>query len=192
MLPKLTVNRQLMNEFIAADPPCFALGMVEERGRRCGFLALQPGRVIPPAITNLGFRFGHSLLGNADFEVIHFAFAFYGSETYNVLLNPSNPLVHAIVTAMVKSGDYFFFMPDPNGSVTAFRSSIGEGALVGLKTDLPRIQRSTTTEMQYRKAVSQFEKHPEPPGILLNWVCRENVACLDLGKDRLDMTGVGE
>ena len=39
LLPRLTVNRQFMGAFLSADAPCFALGMVEERKRRCGFLS---------------------------------------------------------------------------------------------------------------------------------------------------------
>ena len=31
LLPRLTVNRQFMGDFIAAGTPCFALGLVEER-----------------------------------------------------------------------------------------------------------------------------------------------------------------
>jgi len=84
--PKLTVNRQFMHEFISAETPCFALGVVEERKRQCGFLALRPHEVIPPTITNAGFRFGHSLFGNTSFAVVHFAFEFYGFKTYNVLV----------------------------------------------------------------------------------------------------------
>jgi len=91
--PTLTVNGPFMRDFLAAESPCFALGMVEERQRPCGFLALRPPTVIPPAIANAGFRFGHGLLGNADFVVVQFVFAFYGFETYNVLVNPTNPLV---------------------------------------------------------------------------------------------------
>jgi hypothetical protein len=190
LLPRLTVNRQFMSEFIAADTPCFAIGMVEEHKRQCGFLALRPDKVIPPEVSNGGFAFGYSLLGTADFEVIHFAFAFYGFETYNVLLNPNNPLVQAVLTTMVTSGDYFFFELNSNGSATAFRSEIGETNLVGLKTNLPRIQRSTTTDMQYRKAVSQFERNPDPAGTLLHWVCRDKVEYLDLTTDRLDLNPV--
>jgi hypothetical protein len=80
LLPKLTVNEQFINEFISAQAPCFALGLVEERKRQCGFLALRPNEVIPPEVSSVGFRFGHSLLGTADFEVVHFAFEFYGFE----------------------------------------------------------------------------------------------------------------
>jgi hypothetical protein len=188
LLPKLTVNGPFIREFISADIPCFALGVVEERKRQCGFLALRPDKVIPPAISNAGFRFGHTLLGNADFEVVHFAFEFYGFETYNVLVNPNNPLVQTVLTMMVESGDYFFFALNSNGSATAFRSAIGQDDLAGLKTNLSRIQHSRTTDTQYRKAVSFFEKNPEPAGALLHWVCRDNVAYLDLTKDRLELT----
>jgi len=37
--PALVVNRLFMQEFLAAEPPCLALGMVEERQRLCGMLA---------------------------------------------------------------------------------------------------------------------------------------------------------
>lgn len=190
LLPRLTVNRQFMSAFIAADTPCFALGMVEERKKQCGFLALRPDKVIPAEVSNVGFRFGHSLLGTSQFEVVHFAFEFYGFEIYNVLINPNNPLVQAVLTAMVESRDYFFFVLSSNGSATAFRSEIGEENLAGLKTNLPRIQRSTTTDMQYRKAVAQFERNPDPAGTLLDWVCRDNIEYLDLTKDRLDLNPV--
>jgi hypothetical protein len=188
LLPKLAVNRQFMSDFLAAEAPCFALGLVEEGGRACGFMALRPTEVIPARVSNAGFRFGHSLFGSAAFEVVHFAFAFYGFKAYNVLVNPSNPLVQAVLTTMVESGDYFFFLLDRNQSVTAFRSEIGQANLAGLKTNLPRIQRSKTTEAQYGKAVAAFEKNPEPPGELLSWVCREGIDYLDLGGDRLELT----
>jgi hypothetical protein len=61
--PKLTMNGQFIRDFIAAESPCFALGLVEERKRQCGFLALRPDEVIPPEISALGFNFGHALLG---------------------------------------------------------------------------------------------------------------------------------
>ena len=171
-LPKLTMNGQFIRDFIAAESPCFALGLVEERKRQCGFLALRPDEVIPPEISALGFNFGHALLGTAEFEVIQFVFQFYGFETYNVLVNPN---------------DYFFFAVNPNRSVTAFRSEIGQEKLAGLSTNLRQIQRSTTTDTQYQRALARFRRHPDPPGQVLNWVCRDNVDYLDLTQDRLEM-----
>lgn len=58
-----------MREFVSADAPCFALGLVEEGKRRRGCVALWPDRAIPREVSNGGFRFGHGLLGNDNFEV---------------------------------------------------------------------------------------------------------------------------
>jgi hypothetical protein len=184
----LTVNRAFIRDFLAAASSCFALGLVEEQRRLGGFLALRPPQAIPQAVTNAGFRFGHSLLGNADFLVVQFVFAFDGFETYNVLVNPNNLLARTVLTTMVQSEDYFFFALNANGSVTAFRSDIGQDDLAGLKINLPRIQQARTTEAQYRRAVTLFEQCPDPAGTLLPWVCREHATYLDLTTDRLDMT----
>jgi len=186
-LPKLTVNGQFIRDFIAAESPCFALGLVEERKQQCGFLALRPDEVIPPEISAAGFNFGHALLGTAEFEVIQFAFQFYGFETYNVLVNPNNHLVKKVLITMVESGDYFFFAMSSNRSLTAFRSEIGQEKLAGLSTNLRQIERSTTTDAQYQRALARFRRHPDPPGQVLNWVCRYNVDFLDLTQDRLEM-----
>jgi len=187
LLPRLTVNRPFMSAFLTAEPPCFALGMVEERGRACGFLAMRPDAMIPPGITDTGFRFGHSLIGTSAFEVAHFAFACYSFKTYNVLVNPNNPLVQTVLTTMVECGDYFFFALDTQSSVTVFRSAIGEADIAGLSSTLPRINHSTTTEAEYQRAVTSFQKNPQPPSVLLRWVCRETSAALDLTTDRLDL-----
>ena len=106
-LPKLTMNGQFIRDFIAAESPCFALGLVEEHKQPCGFLALRPAEVIPPEISGLGFNFGHALLGTTEFEVIQFVFRFYGFETYNMLVNPNSRLVKTVLMRMVESGDYF-------------------------------------------------------------------------------------
>lgn len=95
VLRTLTVNGSFMRELVAADAPCVALGVVEEGKRRCGCLALRPDRAIPREVSNGGFRFGYSLLGNDNFEVVHFAFEFYGLETYHALVKPNNALARA-------------------------------------------------------------------------------------------------
>jgi hypothetical protein len=187
MRSSLTVNRSFMREFIEAETPCFALGLVEEQGQQCGFLALRPGEEIPPEASEGGFSFGHSLYGSSRFEVLHFAFQFYGFQTYNVLLNPNNPLVRAVLDTMVEGGDYFFFALSESGHVTAFRTEIGQETLSQVKANLSRIRQSTTTESQYELALCSFEENPEPEGVLLHWVCRDNLDYLDLSEDRLDL-----
>lgn len=190
LLPRLTVNSRFIHEFITAEAPCFALGLVEERKQTCGLLALRPKTVIPDDYTRTGFRFGHSLLGNADFVVVHFAFHFYNYETFNVLVNPNNPVVQTVLNRMLETGDYFFFAVDPKGSVTAFRSELGQEDLTGLKTNLPLIQNAKTTDAQYRKAVSPFERNPDSPGRMLNWICRDDTDYLDLSQHRQELNPV--
>lgn len=190
MLPTLTVNRSFMQAFIAAETPCFALGLVEESGRPCGLIALRPDQEIPAAVTDGGFNFGHSLLGTAAFEVIHFAFEFYGFATYNVLINPNNSLVQAVLEHMIDDGDYFFFSLEESGRVTAFRAEIGQETLAGIKANRSRIRQSTTTETEYRQALLAFAVNPEPEGTLLHWVCRDTIDYLDLSCDRLQLNPV--
>lgn len=191
MLPRLVVNRAFITDFLAAEAPAVAFGMVEERQQQHGFLALCPNVPIPSQVTQGGFRLGHSLLGTSAFQVVHFSLEFYGFTTYNVLVNPNNPVVRAVFKRMVERPDYFIFLLNPDGQATAFQAAFEQSDLVGLKADLPRILRSTTTQAQYQEAVAQFQKHPTLPGRLATWVCRDNVDYLDLTKDRLEMTPSG-
>src|SRR6266704_2685012 len=124
MLPKLAVNRQFILDFASAGTPCCALGVIEERNRQSGLLALRLNDIIPREASDQGFRFGHSLFGTSSFEVVHFAFEFYGFKAYNILINPNNPLVQTVLTMMIESGGYFFLVLNPDQSVTAFWSEI--------------------------------------------------------------------
>jgi hypothetical protein len=186
--PALVVNRLFMQAFLAADAPCLALGMVEEQQRLCGMLALRLDEAIPAAIADRGFEFGHTLFGNTTFVVLHFVFAFPGFQTYNVLINPNNLVVQAVLRTMLDDGDYFFFALQPQGQVTAFRAEIGSDSLAVLRANRTRLQTSATTDAHYQQALTAFAAHPEPPGVLLPWVCRETGAALDLTTDRLTLT----
>jgi hypothetical protein len=187
-LPTLTVNRSFMEAFLAADRPCCALGMVEVQNRLCAFIALRPEVSIPSHVTDSGFNFGHTLYGDSTHESIHFAFEFYGFQTYNVLINPNNPIAQSVLQKMIESGDFFFFtLDEPSGSVTAFRSEVGKDTLKNLTDNWQRIQNSTTTDDQYLQSAIHFVKNPYPEGQLLQWVCGDNIDYLDLTKDRLEM-----
>jgi len=184
-LPELTVNRAFMSAFLAEELPCLALGMVDEGASRCAMVALRLDRALPRQVSAGGFSFGHALFGSDAWAVVHFGFEFYGFATYNVLINPSDPVAQAVLDAMVTSGDYFFFALDGDRRATAFRSSIGRDSLAGLKANMHRIRGSATTDAQYRQAVAQLSRRPEPPGTLLSWVCRGKPEYLDLEQDRL-------
>jgi hypothetical protein len=186
--PALVVNRLFMQEFLAADPPCLALGMVEERQQLCAMLALRLDEAIPAAIADRGFEFGHALFGNSTFAVLHLVFAFPGFQTYNVLINPNNLLVQAVLRTMLDDGDYFFFALHPQGQVTAFRADIGSEGLAVLRANRARLEASTTTEDQYQRAVTSFADRPDPAGLLLHWVCRDTLAAVDLTTNRMALT----
>ena len=132
-LPSLIVNRLFMQEFVSAHLPCCALGLVEVQNRQCAFIALRPHKAIPSHITEQGFDFGHGLIGTREFEVVQFIFDFYDFQTYNVLLNPNNPIVQSVLQAIIERGDYFFFtLNDSSGNVRVFRSELGTEILANL------------------------------------------------------------
>ena len=179
LVHKLTLNGEFVEDFLAQKPLSFALGMLEYRKRRFAVLALRPLTSIPADIAVSGFKLGHSLLAEADCEVIHFAFDFAVFGAYDVLPNPQDPSVRAVVGSMLKQGLYFILTMGPADVVTVFREGFNQQDLVALKSNMRRIRRSSTTEMQYAQVLSQFRLRPDPPGSILDWVCRDKPAYLD-------------
>src|ERR1019366_7704994 len=187
MLPTLTANRQFMMGFIATEPPCLAPGLVEVEGSQCAMITLRLNQALPREVSTAGFAFGHTLYGGGSWEVVHFAFGFYGFATYNVLINPGDPVASLVLSTMIRTGDYFFLALDSDHSTTAFRSDVAPDNLIWLKANMVRIQASTTTDTQYRLAVSSFAQRSDPPGTMLTWVCRNNADYLDLAEDPLTL-----
>ena len=188
LLPKLTLNRDFIDEFMAQPEACCALGVIEERRHVLPLVAIRPQCSLPLAVTGEGFTFGHSVLGTSAYEVVHFAFTFRNVGNFNVLLNPSDPIVGDVLTRMVDLGSFFVLSIDPANAVTAFLADVGEVNLAGLIDHQPRLARSSTTEAQYDDALAQFRSRPEPPGVMLDWVCRGDLGYLDLTGVRLDLT----
>jgi hypothetical protein len=189
LLPRLTISRPFVEDFLEEDAPCFAMCIVEERKKQRALLAFRSDEIIPVDVTSGGFNFGHSVLGTSDFELIHFSFVFYGFRTYNALVNPANANVKAVLKLMMESKEYFFFAINPGGSVTAFKAGMdgSELNLDGITMHKDRIHRSKTTQQQYDKAVATFIKKPEPKGTMLDWVCRDKDVYLDLSSDVIEM-----
>jgi hypothetical protein len=57
-LPELAVNRSFMSACLAEDPPCLAVGMVEEGASRCALFALRLDRALPRQVSAGSFSFG--------------------------------------------------------------------------------------------------------------------------------------
>lgn len=187
LLPRMTLNGAFVGELIAAEPPAFALGLAEERKQIGGLFALHLDKPLPETVAGPGFQFGHSLLGNNQYLVVHFSFEFYGFAKYDVLVNPSSPVVRAVLQRMVDTGEYQFFALDRSGKATVFKSDPAQQDLAGLRINWPRIVRADTTQAQYALALASFGRR-SPECVLLTWVCRDELAYLDLVHDRLELT----
>ena len=186
-LPRLIVNQLLIHDLMAAQAPCFALGYVEDRKEKCGFIAVRPEIPIPSQVTQQGMNFGHSVLGTSQYKVLHFGFEFYGHATYHGLVPAGNPIIQAVIETMLDTQDYFFFAINPDQTVTAFRSQFEAQDLAGLRTNQEQFGEDSCSLEQYESAVKTFTKNPDPPGTVMNWVCRNNWDYLDLKKYPLDL-----
>lgn len=187
VLPTLTINRLFVSDLMAASAPCFAMGYVEVEGQSSvsGFLALRPDEPISAASSDRGFDLAHCALGRADRPVFQFTFEFYGHDRYHALVNPSNPIVREVLNTMVDTEDYFFFALNPDHQVTAFRSHLEHPTLVGLRTNLENFGKAVCPPEHYERVCQAFAMDPDPPGRMMEWVCRDNPEYLDLTQHRV-------
>jgi hypothetical protein len=73
------------------------------------------------SVSAAGFCFGNAISDARRWQVVHFAFAFYGFAPCSVLLNPRNPVMRSVLAAIVESGDYFFLALEQDRHAMAFR-----------------------------------------------------------------------
>ena len=160
----------------------------------------EPGMAVTPMNDNLFAIVDNAKLGRSSARLIqriligpvnasltqNDAGQFLEVPVHHGLLNPNNPMVREVLATMVQAQDHVFFAIDAgSGAATCFRSGVG---VAQLPENMARIQRSTTTEAQYRRAVATFSRRPDPPGVMLDWVCREDRDYLDLTHHRLEMS----
>ena len=188
LLTKLTLNRRFAQDFLDAPEPCCALSVIEERKQVLPLVAFRPGVVLPYGVTEQGFDFGHSVLGGDSYEIVHFAFKFRGFCTYNVLVNPSDPVAREVIRHLVEHRCYVVLAVDPDQHVAAFKAGVGEVTLSGLIDHYPRIARSITSRATYGRVLAQFRRRPQPSGQMLNWACRSELSYLDLTTDRMELS----
>jgi hypothetical protein len=117
--------------------------------------------------------------------VIQFGLKFFEQNTYHVLVNPNNPVIKAVLSALIERRHYFVFVVDAANNPTTFRADLDPGRVAKLSDYLRRAMQSTTSLRQYDEVVAQFRQHPSPPGEVLEWVCRDNADYLDYTQHRL-------
>lgn len=182
-LPELIMNRAFMEDFAEAPAPCLGLGLVEANGAQTGFLAMRPATPIPGEMLGLGLAFGHRMLDLRGAQLCQFVFNIYGFQAYSVLVNPASPMVRTVLEAMLTQRDYFFFVLNPDGRASAFRSDLDAENLAGLRDNLPGMYAASTSPARYEAAAALFAQAPDPASSVLTWVCRDNSDYLDLDTD---------
>lgn len=125
LLPRLIVNRRLLQTVIDEPRPCCALGFVEERKTVLPLITLG----LPKAedLHDLGYGFRLGLQGAKDrgAEAVLMDFEFQGREPLQVALDPANPSARRVLRALGKSSAYFVLVVGAHG-VTAFRAGSDE------------------------------------------------------------------
>jgi hypothetical protein len=176
-----------MHDFLAAPLPSCAVGLVQDDQRQYALFALRPRVQIPPHIASAGGGIGFTLLGTPPHEVIHIGFQFPKFATYHVLVNPGSPLIRSVLAALREAGDSIFFATTTGTDVRAYGAAVGQDGWQELIKHRERRLQSTTTISQYNQIVGKFRRRPEPPGQLLDWVCRDQVTYLDCSLDSWEL-----
>jgi len=180
----LTFNEPFLRAFMDSEPPCAALGLVEQAGQARGFVAARINESLPVHAAQAGFDFGFEVLGNDRYQLLHFILDFPGLQPYDLLLNPSNPLVRKVVDVMRATSQYFFFVFE-EGEIAAFHETMSRQNLDWFDRYGDVVHTATTTPEEYERALRRFRPNDGfLHGRLLDWVCRENMAFLDLRENR--------
>ena len=183
----LTLNERFLRAFMAAEAPCAALGLVEEAGQAKGFVAARIDERLPMAAAQSGFDVGYELIGTARYPLMHFILNFQSLPPYDILLNPNNPVVRKVVEVMRETAQYFFFLFEA-GSMVAFHRHMDAPSLYWFNTYGGVVNTATTTPEAYERGLQRcIEEERFLHGRLLDWVCREERAALDLQTDRFEV-----
>jgi len=123
LLPRLVLNRHLLQAVVDAPQPSCALGFVEERKHVLPLVAL--GLPQLEALDQLGdgFRLGHQVASGRDAEALLLRFEFQGQSPLELLLDPADASVQRVVGAVAAADAYFVLVVGANG-VTTFRADV--------------------------------------------------------------------
>tara|TARA_A100000171_G_C2124785_1_gene142856 strand:+ start:627 stop:1352 length:726 start_codon:yes stop_codon:yes gene_type:complete len=185
---KFTLPEIFMKDFLAEKAPCFGLNYIEVDGKIKGAFILRPNKFIPPASTDQGFCFGHSVLGFGESTLFQFVFHFYNHATFNALVSLESVLAQSVLYTMTRQEEYFFLSFNPDETVTAFKSTLKEDDLKTFKTNFDHFQNTPCPPEDYDYAVARFTENPKPAGEIMTWVCRDNLDYLDLNGPQRELT----
>ena len=189
-LPDLTFNGCFVDSFaLGKGPNSLTLGVVEERKKEIGFIAIRPLENIPENVWAQGFNLGQRLIEEGDIQLIHFVLSFYRYHDFHIVLNPNNKIIRHVLNLMRESLAYFFFVFEGN-SMSAFRGSIDHGDnWFDNENNLEKINNATTTDCDYEMTLKIFKDENMLGGTLLSWIYRENLEFINLSNNRVKIGG---
>ncbi len=121
LLPRLTVNRGLLQAVVNESRPCCALGFVEERKQRRAAIVLGLPQVEDLGELGDGFRLGHQVAFIGNVRALRLDFSFERLTPLQVVLDPANKTAQRVIGAIVQSDAYFVLVVGAHG-ITAFRA----------------------------------------------------------------------
>lgn len=121
LLPRLCVNRRLLQAIVDEPRPCCAMGFVEERRRVLPLVALGLPEVGDLATLGDGFRLGHQVATTHEVEALLLDFEFQGRAPLRMALDPTSVAVQRVLGAIAECEAYFILVIGAGG-VTTFRA----------------------------------------------------------------------
>ena len=123
LLPRLVLNRHLLQAVVDESRPSCALGFVEERKHVLPLIALGLPELEDLDLLGDGFRLGHQVASGSGAEALLLRFEFQGRAPLELLLDPTNETVQCVVGAVAAADAYFVLVAGSRG-VTTFRADV--------------------------------------------------------------------
>ena len=184
LLPSLIFNGTFLESFVNETPSCAALGIVEIRGEKKGFLAINT-EPLADSTTQNGFDLGIQFLGKTDFLTLHLILNFNQDCIFDVLLNLNAEVSKSVLRLWEQTGDYFFFLINNGGGLTAFSQDISSAWYDNKYFDI--IAKAKNSKSQYDKAVKDFKNKNMGHGMFLDYIYQNNIEYLDLEENRFEV-----
>jgi hypothetical protein len=123
LLPRLVLNRHLLQAVVDESRPSCALGFVEERKHVLPLIALGLPDLEDLDQLGDGFRLGHQVASGRGADTLLLRFEFQGRAPLELLLDPTNVTVQRVVAAIAVA-DAFFVLVAGSRGVTTFRAGV--------------------------------------------------------------------
>lgn len=180
LLPRLVLNRHLLQAVVDESRPSCALGFVEERKHVLPLIALGLPELEDLDLLGNGFRLGHQIAAGSGAEALLLRFEFQERAPLELLLDPTNVTVQRVLGAIAATDAYFVLVAGSNG-VTTFRADVDGEERQRFGELCLRNALATTRADQFaaleRALLGRSKVHAQ-----LVWLGRDDASWLDLSE----------